>query len=69
MSEIPRHWRLRKQRLCLSGFQRKTPNGCIEVSITGNSWYNLKKQNGHHPEENPFSENNFVVYQAEETER
>lgn len=61
--EIPRHWRMRANRLRLEGYQRKV-NGGIEISLTGSSWFELP---------NNFKEEKSVpveriIYQAVDSE-
>ena len=63
MHEIARHWRLREQRLRLSGFKRELPDGRVELSLTGANWGEART-NGHHKDEDPLA--GAVIYQAPE---
>lgn len=40
--EIARHWRLRKERLRLAGYQKRGENGNTQVSISGSRWVELE---------------------------
>lgn len=63
MHEIAPHWRLRKNRLGLTGFSKKTPEGKMELSLTGANWVEART-NGHHKDEDPLV--GAVIYQAPE---
>lgn len=65
MYEAPRHWRLRHERLRLTGFRRELEDGTVQFRLPGSSNW-VEAPNGHHRDEDPLE--GRIIYQAQPLE-